>query len=74
MNNVSKIEFQKLQKFRETQHEEMTYRAEGNLALNISAQLVTALPVRESGSKLNQPLEQRNRKQPPQYSIAYINL
>lgn len=43
-------------------------------ALNISAQLVTALPVRESGSKLNQPLEQRNRKQPPQYSIAYINL
>lgn len=30
--------------------------------LNISAQLVTALPTRESGSKLNQPLEQRNRK------------
>lgn len=33
--------------------------------LNISAQLATALPARESGGKLNQPLEcERNGKQP----------
>lgn len=56
--------------------EETVRQAEGNSrrsASNISAQLVTALPTRESGGKLNQPLEQRNRKQRP-YGVAYISL
>lgn len=64
-NMYQKLRFQKpcvnLDKLRGRSRKRRAGRKETRCALNISVQLVTALPTRESGGKLNQPLEQKQK-------------